>query len=219
MKPLAVIFDWDVTVVDSVGAIHAALDETFDAYGDESGRWSRDDVADWLRRSMRVKFKDLFGGSAGAASAFFYDRYRNHHLETVTLMPGVIDTLAMLQEAGVYLGVVSSKKGELVRAEARALDIDRQFTRLVGASDASEDKPAPAAIALALEESAVEPGKDVWYVGDCGIDVVCARNSGCHSVIIGPEPAYVGEETHEPDQHFVDHLAFQAFVRGTVFTI
>ena len=217
MKPDAVLFDWDVTMVDSVGAIHGALDETFDKFGGE--RWTRDDVAEWLRRSMRVSFKDLFNDKAGEAATHFYGRYRDNHLSSVTLMPGAVETLEMLEEAGVYLGVVSSKKGDLVRAEAQVRGSEARFSRLVGASDAKADKPSPEAIELALSGSEPAAGEGVWYVGDCGIDVVCARNAGCVSVIIGASPAYVGEKTHTPDQHFVDHSAFQTFVRGAGFTI
>ena len=218
MKPQAVLFDWDVTVVDSAGSIHAALDDVFECYGGE--RWSPADVADWLRRSMRVSFKDLFGANAKDAATYFYTCYRDHHLENVSLMPGALDTLTMLRDAGLYLGVVSSKRGTLVRAEAQVLDIGEFFSSLVGAADAEQDKPHAAAIELALQGSGrAIAGKDVWYVGDCGIDVVCARNSGCTAVIIGPSPALIGDESQDPDHHFVDHLAFQTFVRENKFTI
>lgn len=218
MKPQAVLFDWDVTIVNSADSIHAALDDVFDRYGGE--RWSPADVADWLRRSMRVSFKDLFGKNAKEAATYFYTCYRDQHLENVSLMPGATDTLTMLRDVGVYMAVVSSKRGGLVRAEAQALNLEKFFSCLVGAEDAQRDKPHAAAIELALQDNGrTSAGKDVWYVGDCGIDVVCARNSGCTAIIIGPSPALVGEEVQDPDHHFIDHLAFQTFVRENTYTI
>src|SRR5438105_4750479 len=50
---------------------------------------------------------------------------------------------------------------------------------------AASDKPDPAPVALALEPSGVEPGDAVWFVGDTGVDMECAYNSGCIPVLLG----------------------------------
>jgi len=214
VKPLAVIFDWDVTLVDSIDAIKNALNDTFIKFDQKEDIWSRHDVSEWLRKSMRVSFKDLFKDKAKNATDYFYLRYRDQHLKTVSPMPGAIETLKTLSSNSVYLAVVSSKKGNLVRAEAAELNIESFFAKIVGSSDAREDKPQIAPMELALSKADFNLSANIWYVGDCGIDVVCAQNSGCSSIIIGEKPSYVGEKIYVPDQHFSNHESFQKFINN-----
>src|SRR5947207_1478268 len=52
---------------------------------------------------------------------------------------------------------------------------------------AAMDKPHTAPVRLALEPSGIGAGETVWFVGDTGIDIECARNSGCIPVLLGGE--------------------------------
>lgn len=209
--PHAVLFDWDNTLVDSWEVIHAALCDTFLAMDHEP--WTLDQTKAWVRRSTRESFPQLFAQRAAEASRVFYDSYGAQHLDDIRALPGALETLESLAGSGVYLAVVSSKNGSFVRSEAAHLGLDGYFARMVGAADAPEDKPSPAAIAAALEGSPIEPGEHVWYVGDTDIDVVCARNSGCKSMFIGSTEPLVEEPAEQPDHKFSDLGAFLAFVR------
>lgn len=210
--PRAVVFDWDNTLVDSWHVIHASLHDTFTAL--DMTPWTLAETKSWVRRSMRDSFPELFGERSRAAQRLFYDSYEDRHLRDLRLLPGARETLADLANADVYLAVVSSKNGTFVRAEAAHLGLDGYFARLVGAMDSEHDKPAREAIELALADSDVAPGPDVWYVGDTGIDVVCARNAGCRAVLIAEGEARDGDKVYEADQQVKDHAAFRGFIRG-----
>ena len=58
-KPKALVFDWDNTLVDSWGTIHAALAETFEAMGHVP--WTLEETRQRVRYSMRESFPKLFG--------------------------------------------------------------------------------------------------------------------------------------------------------------
>jgi phosphoglycolate phosphatase len=66
-----------------------------------------------------------------------------------------------------------------------AIGWSRFFGRVVGAGDAAIDKPHAAPVALALEPSGIGAGEAVWFVGDNGVDMECAHNSGCVPVLLG----------------------------------
>jgi len=215
MIPNAVIFDWDITLVNSVDSIHAALEDTFIKYSNQEEAWSREEVLHWLSRSMRVSFKDIFGDKASSAASYFYQEYKNKHLKNITLAEGASYTLEILLDLGVYLAVVSSKRGDLVREEAGILDVNSYFKKIIGSADAAEDKPEIAPMKLAIENANFNLDNNVWYVGDCGIDVVCARKSSCYSIILGSSPAYVGETVHNPDMYFSNHKEFHEFIIKT----
>ncbi len=199
-SPRAVLFDWDNTLVDSWQIIHQALHETFIAF--DRTPWTIDETKAWVRHSMREAFPRLFGSRAEAAGERFYEAYRRVHLDRIRPMAATRETLEGLVGQGLYLAVLSSKNGDLLRAEASHLGLGGYFSRLVGATDTSADKPSPVALRHALEPSGIAAGAEVWYVGDSGIDVVCARRSGCVAVLVGPAPALDGDDVLEPDLHF-----------------
>ena len=174
--PTAIIFDWDDTLIDNWHAIHHALNVTMDKMGHE--RWSFKKTKSNVRRSMRDSFPELFGDGWEEAADIFLSAIQSNHLETITVLEGVPDMLASLKSAGIVLGVVSNKNGQLLREEAEFLGWTQIFDSIIGATDAEKDKPDPAPIYLSLSKSGFSTGDDIWYVGDAPSDMECAHRAG-----------------------------------------
>lgn len=188
-RPLAILFDWDNTLVDNWRSIHAALNATFLAM--DHAPWTPEETRQRVRRSLRDSFPEMFGERWNEAREIFYRTIRAEHLHHLEAMPGagaMLDRLAALGD--FHLGVVSNKTGTLLRAEADHLGWSRYFAQVVGANDAPRDKPAPDPIYMALAGSGLDealregPSVHVWYVGDAGIDAQCAHNAGCVPVLL-----------------------------------
>ena len=184
--PRAAIFDWDNTLIDSWAIIHDAMNATLPAMG--HAPWTYQETRTRVRRSLREAFPDLFGERWEEAREIFYAKFRAIHLDGLRALPGAESLLAALAERRVWLGVVSNKQGDHLRLEASHLGWDRYFRRIVGATDAPRDKPAPDPVHMALEGSGVAAGAAVWFVGDTAIDMECARNSGCLPVLVRKLP-------------------------------
>ncbi len=213
-RPKALLFDWDNTLVDTWVAIHHALSVTLEAMGQRP--WSLDEVRLRVRRSARETFPELFGARSEEATKIFYDCFERDHLETLRARSGAAELLQELTAAGdLYLGVVSNKQGRLLRKEARRLGWDRLFRCLIGATDATRDKPAPEAVNLALESSGLVAGPEVWFIGDTDIDLLCAHNSGCVPILVREEAPGPGEFGDAPPAlHFADCGALAAGLRA-----
>jgi phosphoglycolate phosphatase len=202
-RPRAVLFDWDNTLVDSWPTIADALNTTLAAFG--HAPWSMAEVRTRVRKSMRDSFPRLFGDRWEEAGRIFYARYGQIHMDKLTPLDGAAEMLAELAGAGIYLAVVSNKKGEFLRREAEHLGWAPRFGRLVGALDASRDKPALEPVLLALERSGVAPGPEVWIAGDADIDLECAHNAACVPILMRETPLEAGEfSSHPPARHFLD---------------
>jgi phosphoglycolate phosphatase len=93
-----------------------------------------------------------------------------------------------------------------LRREVERLGWSELFRSVVGAGDAAADKPACEPVHLALSESGVLPGEQVWFVGDTAVDMECAENSGCIGVLLG-DPASPEEFSRE-FARFSPRLAF-----------
>lgn len=181
-RPRALLFDWDSTLVNNWKSIEEALNTTLVAMNHPP--WTAEETRARVRESMRESFPRLFGERWEKARRIFYDTIRARHLVNLEPLPGVEELLTDLAEAGLYLGVVSNKTGEFLRREVGHLGWDRYFKRVVGAGDAVRDKPDPAPVSLALAGSGIEPGHKVWLVGDTALDMVCAQNAGCISILM-----------------------------------
>ncbi len=191
-RPRGLLFDWDNTLIDSWGAIHHALSVTFEAMDHEP--WTLEETQARVRRSARESFPVLFGARVDEATEIFYRTFEADHLEQLRARDGAGQMLEGLAGDGAfYLAVVSNKRGNLLRREVAHLGWDGYFDCLVGANDAARDKPAVEAVELALGESGLKPGSDVWFIGDTDIDMQCAVDSGCLPVLLRSEPPEKGE--------------------------
>jgi phosphoglycolate phosphatase len=184
-RPRAILFDWDNTLVDSWVTIHEALNITMAAM--DKPLWSMQETKEKVRLSLRESFPRHFGERWEEARRIYLDKFSAIHLDRLTVLPGRGELLQELAGEGIYLGVVSNKTGALLRREADVLGWSALFGAIVGAGDAAADKPDTAPVRLALEPSGIAPGEMVWFVGDTGVDIECARNSGCVPVLLGGE--------------------------------
>ena len=200
-KPKAILFDWDNTLVSSWGSIHLALEQAFLAMGQTP--WTLEECKARVRTSAREAFPVLFGERAPEATEVFYRAYEALHLEGVKPLSGAEELLAGLGPSGQFVSVVSNKTNYLLRREVEHLGWGGYFDSVVGALDAEKDKPAPDPVHLALAGSGLEPGPDVWFVGDTDIDLMTAAATGCIPVLVRAQTAMPGEfPGHEPALQF-----------------
>lgn len=212
VRPQAILFDWDNTLVDSWATIHDALNAVMTAM--EKPPWSLQETKERVRLSLRESFPLHFGDRWEEARRIYLDVFQAIHLERLKPLPGRDELLRDLSQEGIFLGVVSNKTGSLLRREAERIGWSVLFGSVVGAGDAPADKPDAAPVLLALGPSGVIAGETVWFVGDTGVDMECAQNSGCVPVLLGNGAAEQEFSRCAPRLVFPDGASLFHFVRG-----
>lgn len=182
-KPVAVLFDWDNTLVNTWPIIHQALHDTFMAMGREP--WSIEQTRQRVRHSLRDSFPKLFGEHWEKAGELYQHYYQQLHLARLEALPEAEALLSYLQGLAIPLAVVSNKRGPNLRKEIGYLGWEHYFAAQVGADDAARDKPHPAPVLLALRTCGMEAGPHVWFVGDSEVDLECAHATGCTPLLYG----------------------------------
>ena len=202
IRPKAVVFDWDNTLVDTWNVIHEALVLTFEEFGLKP--WSISETKENVRASARDSFPALFGKQSENAKRYFYRTFEHNHLKALEPLEGAERLLQHLKVVNSpFVSVLSNKRGDLLRREIAHLGWDDYFDTTVGAQDAAIDKPARPALEAALEGSGLGPGPEVWLVGDTDIDMICAVQNSCYAVLLRPSPAGPGEfDGCEPDAFY-----------------
>lgn len=217
-RPRAILFDWDNTLVDTWPCIGRAANLTLEAMGHQP--WTEAELRVRIAGSLRDTFPAIYGDRWEEARDIFYRAFADVHLEMLQALPSAEELLRESAGAGLYLGVVSNKTGHYLRAEADHLGWTGLFGRLVGAQDAARDKPAADPVHLALQNSGVIAGPEVWFVGDAPIDMACGRGAGCSTVFVGPEPKKsatgTGSVTELPDYTVTDCEALAGLVRASL---
>ncbi len=200
MIPRAVLWDWDNTLVNAWSSVAEGMNAALAAFGQPV--WSVEEVRQRARRSMRDTFPEMFGADWERARDIFRAAVEQVHLQTTVLLPDADTALQAVARAERYQGVVSNKNGPFLRDEARHLQVDGYFGALVGAGDATADKPSAKPVLMALENSGIQPSKHVWFVGDTKIDMDTARAAGCTAVLVGAAEHDGGAAYCMPDIHF-----------------
>lgn len=212
-KPRAIIFDWDDTLVDTFEVVRKAVNTTLDAMG--ANAWSEEEARRRIGPPARVLFTDLFGEDRWQEADLIYIKaYEDNIAGALRKYPHVDDILGVLHALDISLFVVSTKRGYLLRKEAESLGLGGYFKRLVGASDALNDKPHADAVLFALEGSDIKAGPDVWFLGDAYTDLMTAKNSGTVPILIETKlPPAEKLTEHPPAMRFKTHADLLAHIR------
>jgi len=200
VRPRAIIFDWDNTLVNSWPVIGDALNTTLTTFGQPP--WSPEQVQTRVRKSLRESFPELFGDQWEDAADVFYARYQAIHTELVQPIPGIDEMLRTLTDMEIYLAVVSNKRGDYLRDEADHLLWSKYFGQIIGANDAAQDKPAIDPVHMALVDgpkfNTPWTCSDIWFTGDTDIDMECAANANCLPVLLRQDDQKADEFSNFP---------------------
>ncbi|MBK6394597.1 MAG: phosphoglycolate phosphatase [Betaproteobacteria bacterium] len=186
----AVAFDFDGTLVDTVGDLAHAMNATLaeDGCAPLVQETIRDLVGRGIPHLARRAYALSRGDAPGDAELeAIVARYFAHYAATLgersTPYPGVVEGLGRLRAAGFPLAVVTNKASRFVRPHLDRTAFADWFDAIVGGDDAGAKKPDAAPLALAAARLGVDVRR-VLMVGDSGNDVACARAAGAPVVVV-----------------------------------
>ena len=176
----AILFDWDGTLVDSLGAFqhaNAAVMAAFDLPWNEA-IYRRNYVPDW--RLMYLKL-GVPGDRLDEANELWHATFA--HAEEIVPFDGVADALSRLDRAGSRLGIVTAGHRAVVEPQLGHTGLGPLLPVRVYGDDLPVHKPDPAPLRRALEllDLTAHPD-DVTYVGDAPTDMRMAKAVGVRAI-------------------------------------
>lgn len=174
---VAILFDLDGTLIDSIGLIVSAMEYAF------ADRARRPPVDQWtaaigtpLDGMLRTWAEDE------ADVVQLRDRYRefqhSRHDAMTTAYPGVVETVRALSAAGHPLAVVTSKMEAGARRSLKFIGVEECFGAVIGIDATVKHKPEPEPVWLALERLGGVARERSLFVGDSTHDMHAGRAAG-----------------------------------------
>jgi HAD superfamily hydrolase (TIGR01509 family) len=186
----AILFDWDGTLVDSLGAFHRANAIVMESFGlaFDIQVYRRHYTPDWREMYRRLGIPtDRLDEANSLWEATFADDG-----DAVAAFPGVVPALEQLRAAGAVLGIVTAGLREVVEPQLVRTGLASLLPIRVFGDDLAVHKPDPEPLRLALRLAGDghRPETSI-YVGDAPTDmqmavVVGARAVGIESAVGDP---------------------------------
>ena len=181
----AVIFDFDYTLADSsqgaIECINFALAEMGLA------QVSAEAACRTIGLSLHETFLTLGEHHEPQRCDEFYQLFVRRAEEVMSkltvLYKPVPATVAALREAGLRLGIVSTKYRRRISEVLQREALLHGFEVVIGGEDVEQHKPHPQGLFAALERLECSPAS-VVYVGDSVVDAELAKRAGVPLIVV-----------------------------------
>ena len=187
----AILFDWDGTLVDSLGAFHRANAIVMESFGlaFDIQAYRRHYTPDWreMYRRLGIPHDRLDEANSLWETTFADDG------DAVVAFPGVLAALERLRAAGAVLGIVTAGVREVVEPQLARTGLAPLLPIRVFGDDLAVHKPDPEPLRLALRLAGDghRPETSI-YVGDAPTDMQMA-------VVVGARPVGIESAVGDPD--------------------
>ena len=175
----AVLFDLDGTLVNSLSDLAASTNFALTKFGFPTHETKKykyfvgDGMAKLIERALPEDKRDM--ETINTTLDIFMEHYRAHYVDETVPYDGILELLDKL--TGVKKAVISNKADEMVIPLTKKLLGDR-FDIVCGKREGYPTKPDPTLTLEIIEKLGVASNECI-FVGDSGMDMAVAKNSGC----------------------------------------
>jgi len=186
-----VLFDFDGTIMDTNDVIIGSWQHVYKTLRGEEGdlTYILSTFGEPLEYSMETSFPEV---SKEESVKIYRDWQKEHFLDMIHLFPGVEEMLAEVKARGYRTGIATSRLSESLHRALSHFDLYKYFDAIVAVEDIEEAKPAPDTIYKVLDKLNAR-SENAIMMGDSRLDILCARNAGVPSVLVGWSATLAGK--------------------------
>lgn len=177
-----ILFDLDGTLLDTNELIIQSFQHTYQRHLNK--QVDKEEIIKTFGEILKITLDREFGDDSEEA----IKTYRNFQIgkfeKLISIHAGVKEGVIKLYKQGYKLGVVTSRLNESAIRGLNHFGLMEYFNIIIGADDTEKHKPDPTPAFMALKEMGGKPEETI-FVGDSPFDVLCSKNAGIKSVIVG----------------------------------
>lgn len=192
-----ILFDFDGTIMDTTDVIIGSWQHTFMTFEGKERPVSEivKTFGETLFYTMPKVLPDV---DPEEAIATYRSYHRDNFGERISVFEGVPELLAELKKRHYKVGLVTSRLAGTTWEGLRQYALADYFDVVVSCDDTDKHKPDPAPVNIALERLGSKP-ENAIMLGDTMFDILCARNAGVQSVLVGWHVAMTPEDINGQD--------------------
>lgn len=175
-----ILFDLDGTLIDSNELIEKSFEHTFAQFGYS---FSREEILQFNGPPLTETFMKIDPDLADEMLQTYREHNMRHHDEYVKLFPNVKETLEILKQHGIKMGIVSAKVHQGVRQGLEVTGIAPYFDTVIGVDDVVNAKPHPEPVLKGMNDLGAE-SETVLMVGDNYHDIEAGKNAGTKTAAV-----------------------------------
>jgi pyrophosphatase PpaX len=176
----AVLFDLDGTILDTNELIIQSFLHALKGVAPEP--FDREQIIPRMGLSLTEQLAWFSGRTDIEAYAEAYGKYYvRMHDDMVRPFPGVEETVRLLKQNGIKLGVVTTKRRPMTERALRMFDLYDQMDTIITLDEVEHAKPHPEPVLKAISAIGTEPSL-TCMVGDSPVDMEAARRAGAMPV-------------------------------------
>ncbi len=185
MKPEALIFDLDGTILDTLGDLSNSVN--FALRSNNLPPRTQDEVRSFVGNGIRLLIERAVpvGTSEDAINNCFED-FKKHYKDNSAVLTksydGIEELLLKIREKDIKTAVVSNKADFAVQTLVEKY-FNGLFDYSVGEKDGVRRKPCPDSVNCAMDYLGVNKD-NCYYIGDSDVDVETARNAGLKCICV-----------------------------------
>ena len=186
-----VLYDFDGTIMDTNDVIIGSWQHVYKTLRGEEGdlTYILSTFGEPLEYSMETSFPEV---SKEESVKIYRDWQKEHFLDMIHLFSGVEEMLAEVKARGYRTGIATSRLSESLHRALSHFDLYKYFDAIVAVEDIKEGKPAPDTIYKVLDKLNAR-SENAIMMGDSRLDILCARNAGVPSVLVGWSATLAGK--------------------------
>jgi pyrophosphatase PpaX len=185
-----VLFDLDGTIIDTNELIIQSFFHALRGVVPEG--FTREHIIPYMGQTLKMQLQHFSGRENVEVLTQAYREYNLlWHDERVSLFPGVAEVIPQLRNAGIRLGIVTTKMRATTIQALELLGLYDSIETIVTIDDVEYTKPHPEPVAKAIQALGTEPSETLM-VGDSSVDMESAIAAG--AVPVGVAWSLKGEE-------------------------
>lgn len=198
MSIRTILFDLDGTLIDTNELINLSFYHTFQKFGYQ---FTHDEILAFNGPPLVETFQNIDLAQSEAMITTYREHNLVHHDDYVKAFPNVKETLKVLKNKDISLGIVTTKMRDTAIRGLEVTGIEAYFDAIVGLDDVSNAKPHPESVLNAMKVLHADP-ETTLMVGDNWHDIKAGHNAGVKTAAVawslkgeeflqGYEPTYM----------------------------
>ncbi|HSX52837.1 MAG TPA: HAD-IA family hydrolase [Patescibacteria group bacterium] len=167
----AAVFDVDGMLLNTKEFIFQAFEHSLDHHGHPIPK--RTVISSLVGRSLNDSYKVLAPNGKHESLMDIHHKFQLERLHLIKPYEGLQELLSELQEAGIKLGVFSSRRGHLIPSLENA-GVLKFFSAVVQGDEVVKHKPHPEGLLKALKKLSVKPS-NAAMLGDAAVDIQAGK--------------------------------------------